>query len=426
MMRLPIFFLTLFLVLGSVGPLRAQEVAAPLIEIEFKSAEAIPGQPLSLRLTVLVPTWLSKPIVFPSFEAPNVMVRLPEGATGPVSRRIGGATWSGVSRHYRLSPMTPGVFSMPPHDVRVVWADPAGGPARQDVLSTPPISFSGVAPLGAEDLAPFVAAQKVTLTQMVTGADAPLKPGDSVTRTVTAEIYGAAPMFLPPLLPAKQIEGLAAYPAEPILSEQDQRGQLSGSRVESVTYIAESGGAATAPPVTLRWFNLETGAVESLSVEGFDLTVDGPSAASKTGLSARALAFAGLLGLCVLVPLVLGVRILRPRLTTYLDARKAAHLASESWAFGQVLRAVMARDFTALQTALNLWAARCPGTDPRRSPPLGPALTALGAAKFGRRPMPEDPAWIRLDAALQSAHDMAARKRSARSVLPPLNPAALP
>ncbi len=96
-----------------------QALAQPVLRMAFERTEAIPGQPLTLRLTVLSPTYLTSPPVWPSFEAPNLLIRLPEGATTPTSERIGGETWSGVSRRYRISPMIPGEFPIPPQEVVV-------------------------------------------------------------------------------------------------------------------------------------------------------------------------------------------------------------------------------------------------------------------------------------------------------------------
>ena len=117
--------LVLLLVLLAV-PLasKAQEPAKPILRMEFKQTETIPGQPLVLRVTVLVPTWLPEAPVFPSLEVPNVMVRLPERASGPASERVKGETWSGVTRAYRLYPMKAGGFRIPPLPVTVTSADP--------------------------------------------------------------------------------------------------------------------------------------------------------------------------------------------------------------------------------------------------------------------------------------------------------------
>ena len=91
--------LVLLAALVIAAPLAARDNAAgpvpspadgPQLMVDFPESETIPGQPLSLRLTVLVPTYMPSPPVWPSLETRNVLVRLPERSTTPTSRRIGG------------------------------------------------------------------------------------------------------------------------------------------------------------------------------------------------------------------------------------------------------------------------------------------------------------------------------------------------
>ncbi|MCB1485996.1 MAG: BatD family protein, partial [Bauldia sp.] len=239
MRRAVLFLLALLL----APPVLAQQGSAPILEVTVEQTEAIPGEMLSLRLTVLVPTFMPKPPVWPSFETPNLLVRLPEGSTGPTSKRIDGETWSGITRRYRISPMIAGTFAIPPQDVVITYADPETSKPIQATLRTDPLKFTGVIPEGAEGLDPFIAADRLELTEQIDGTPGDMKPGDSVIRTVTATIEGVSPMFLPTLLPQVAIDGIAAYPAEPAVEEKDNRGEISGSRTERVTLLAEGGGS---------------------------------------------------------------------------------------------------------------------------------------------------------------------------------------
>jgi hypothetical protein len=187
----------------------------PVLEVTFEETEAIPGQPLSLRLTVLVPTFLPHPPVWPSLEAPNLLVRLPERSTNPTSARVGDETWSGVTRNYRISPMVPGDFTIPPQEVIVTYADPDSNEAVKATLRTEAVAFRGVVPEGAEGLDPFIAADALELEQTVDGEPGAMAPGDSVTRAVVATVSGTSPMFLPDLLVPVVVDGIASYPDEP-------------------------------------------------------------------------------------------------------------------------------------------------------------------------------------------------------------------
>jgi hypothetical protein len=416
--------LALGLALLVAAPLVAQEDGAPVLEVVFEETEAMPGQPLSLRLTVLVPTFMPDPPVWPTLEAPNLLVRLPEGSTTPTSRRIGSDTWSGITRHYRISPMVAGDFAIPPQEVVVTYADPDSQDPARATLSTDTISFSGVVPEGAEGLDPFIAARSLELTQEIDGDPSAMVPGDSVKRTVTAAIAGTSPMFLPDLLPQTVIEGVATYADEPALQERDDRGVVSGTRTESDTFVAEGGGSGEAPPVSVDWFNLETGEVETAAVDGFTISVDGPPAQTAAPRDWRAIAVASLGGLMLLALVLWLVRRVLPPARGFLRRRRERWLASEPHAYEVLQRAVARKDHANLYPSLDDWAGKIEGPDPRRHPDVQSALTALGAARYCRDAGDAGPAWSALQKAIAEARRASVPSRHVHGSLPPLNPTA--
>ncbi|MEO0820486.1 MAG: hypothetical protein AAF074_08670 [Pseudomonadota bacterium] len=239
--------------------------AEPILRAELASDTAVPGQPVVLRLTLLVPTWMPKPPELPSFDLPNLMVRLPSRSTTPVTEKIDGETWAGISRAYHLVPLVPGRIALAPQTVRVTYADPDGPEPRTATLTTPALSLTGTVPEGAEGLDPFVAGERFEITQEIEGEPGTLSPGDALVRRVRASIAGTAPMVIPPLIPplippfsAEAVPpGLAAYPAEPEIDEKNERGKLSGTRLEAVTYVPagtvrspcrRSGSTGSTPP----------------------------------------------------------------------------------------------------------------------------------------------------------------------------------
>ncbi|SDW07693.1 Oxygen tolerance [Albimonas donghaensis] len=431
------------------APAAAAETAPtrPILRLDLDAAEAVPGQPLTLRLTVLVPTFMPRPPDWPDFEAPNLLVRLPGRATSPVSERVGAETWSGVSRRWRIAPMIPGDIPVPAQEVRVTWSDPDGGEDLTADLPVDAVTFRGVVPEGAEGLDPFIAASGLRLERLVEPAgdaagadpDAPgqgMAPGDSVTVTLTATVEGVSPIFLPTLAPPAAIPGLAAYPDPPQVSETDGRDGPGGARVERMSLVAEGGGAGELPAVTLRWFDLDAGEVREATVPAVPLSVDGPparaAAAPRDWASLAVRGAAALAGLALLVGLA---RLAGPPLGRSLAARRAGRLASEAHAWAGLRRVVAARDHAALRPVLDLWAGRVAGADPRRDPAVSAALLQLGAARYGAAEggakgrakggaeEAEAAAWAALAAALPAA------RRQGRdggggdaAALPPLNP----
>lgn len=412
----------LLLLLMLAAPAAAQDTAPQLI-VDFPETETLPGQPLTLRLTVLVPTFMPKPPIWPSYEAPNLLVRLPGRATNPTSQRVGSDTWSGITRRYDIAPMLPGAFSLPPQEITVTYRDPDSGEDTQATLTTEALTFTGTVPEGAEGLDPFIAASDLTLTQELEGTPDAMAAGDSVVRRIVAKVTGVSPMFLPTLMPQADLPGLAAYPDEPRLSESEDRGVTSGTRTESVTYVAEGGGDGTAPGVSLDWYDIEERAVKTATVEEVVFHVDGPPVASGEPRDWRMIALVSAASLLVLLVLAVGLRRMIPIWRERRARHRARVLASEGHAWSALASAVSQRDEAALRPALDLWAERCHGRDPRRAPAVQAALIGIGAARYGGGAAGPDP-WQALDTALRAERKLVTGQ-TLRPVLPPLNPAGL-
>ncbi|WP_204113469.1 BatD family protein [Shimia biformata] len=401
--------------------LAAQETVRPEVRVELSESETIPGQAVDLRVTILVPTWMTQPVVFPSFELINMIVRLPDRATTPVTEQVGGVAWSGVSRRYQVSPMVPGRFVFPEQEALVTWADPETNQPREDRVTISSVELLGKVPAGAEGLDPFLAATGLTLTQTIEGAEAPLLPGDSVTRKLVAKVEGTSPVFLPPLLKPEQIEGVSIYPSEPVLEEKVQRGEISGSRTESVTYLAQSGGGGQADAVSIQWFNLDTGKIETAVVDAVPLAVDAPFASDRSRLSPQILVLLGGGALVLIAVLLLLRRVICRRVVEWQAVRRARYMASSRFGRDKALAACKGRDLAGVMAGLDLITARAVTIDATSQARVRNALTALGAATYGDGAGDQNAAWGALEQAIRGLKiDMPAKTRA--DGLAPLNP----
>jgi hypothetical protein len=232
-------------------------------------------------------------------------------------------------------------------------------------------------------------------------------------------------MFLPDLLVPVVVDGIASYPDESTLAETDERGMLGGSRTESVTLVAEGGGSGEEPVVTLDWYNLSTGEVETASVEGFAIAVDGPPAeAGAEPRDWRAIALMALAGVVAIAAGVWLFHMISPMLGCWISDARGRRLASEAYAYSELRRVIASRDHARLRPALDLWAERVTGPDPREQPRLRSALAELGAARYGpAAPTDTDHAWHDLAEALPDARKSCRSTSSALRALPRLNPA---
>jgi len=358
-----------------------QDDKLPILEFTGPEEPTIPGVGITVRLTVLVPTFLSTPIPFPSLDSPNLRVILPNRATGPVSRRIGSTTWSGVSRRYLIVPLTDGRYSIPSQTIAVRYADPDHGETVTANLEMPEFSVTAMIPAGAEQLNPFIAAESLTLSQEIEGDTAEIVPGDSIRWHVNAEIVGNSPMVIPQLIPEFNVDGLSTYESSPEVSEQQQGNQVQGTRAETLTFVAQAATQQSIPSVGIRWYNLNTQEIDFSSIEGFDISVT-RGAVSTPLRGVRASVTDVLFPLAIAIAIVLLFYVFHGSITQRIVILRENILTSEPWAFRQLLRAIRTRNLPSTMNALSRWESRWSGPNPRADATIHLTLLRLGRNRY--------------------------------------------
>lgn len=405
---------------GLVWCLGAAQAADPVVELTLAEDSVAVGQPVILRLTVLVPSFMPSPPNLPSFETPNLMVRLNGRATSPTSKPVNGETWSGVTRSYTLYPMVAGTFEIPAQEVTVTYRG-EGSADITSVVATEPFTLTGLVPEGAEGLDPLLVATGLSATQEITLPEGEIAVGDAVQRSLTVTIKGAPPLFVPPLLGLSGESSLRAYPKEPVLTESVDRGVVSGTRQEAASYIAVAEGPAELPEISLAWFNITSGQVETVMLEGARFEVaPGPAApiAWDRGLILRGIAAS--LGI-----IALGFAALRygyPWWRHWWEARQAAKARAAPQMFRKIEAAADAQDLALFLRQIAAFEATH-GPLPL-SPAFDAALSGVTAIAYGSAPMPAAEAatrWATLSKALAARRP--GKKSEARpAALPVLNP----
>ncbi|MEP3299799.1 MAG: hypothetical protein ABJO27_25520 [Pseudoruegeria sp.] len=398
----------------------------PQVTFELDQNDVIPGQPISLRITVLVPTQLTKPVEFPTYDIPNVITRLSEGATSPTSKRIGGTTWAGVTRRYQFLPMIVGEFTLPLDPVTIYSKAPIGQEDQVHKITPAPVRFSASLPKGAEQMDPFFAAENVTLEQVINGNPSELAPGDSFGRSITITIKGTTPILLPQLLNAETPIGLSAYPKDPVIKEHDERGQLSGTWQEDITYVAEAGVKGILPEVTFEWFDLSSNSVKTISAESVPVHADGPAVQSHAPTDPR-IYLVLLAAIAVLCATLWGaLRWGRPALQNRRRKARDTYLLSESYIRDTLSAAVAAKDHGSALVALADWDVF---VGSNVTAPIAMALLVVGKSRYAAPPpQGSDMAWQNVKTALDNAGIAAqshSHNRQRKTILPDLNPKAL-
>lgn len=419
------------LMLCAIGLLLAPPAVAseaPVVQVQVEPEAVIVGEAVTLRVSVYSPTWFPQPPEFPSFELPNTITRLPPNSSGPVTARVNGSTWSGVSRRYQVFPLVAGRFVIAGRSIGVTYADPDSRAPITRQLAVPEVVINAQVPDGAQDLDPYLAGTSFQLERMIDGDLDDLAAGDALLIRYRASIDGLPAVFLPPLWQPVEAAGLSAYADEPELTEDGSR----SVREERVTVIFESGGAFTLPGISLPWWNIRTSTIESAQVDDLRLRVAGSSTARQV-LSSSGSGVWWIVGLLVSA-LCTGVLLwlLRPRwqrLVAQRQINRQQYLVSEEYAFSSLQQLLQQGDGREAYRQLLRWLWRLePGlqadqlAEALNDTELARQLQLLRAAAMD--PAAQAPDYAGLNSALADARRQLTSRHSDSpdAVLPALNP----
>lgn len=339
--------------------------AEPVVRIQVTPNTINLGESARMQITVLVPTWQPEPPVYPSFEIPNVITRLPANSSHPTSERVGGETWSGIVRNYEVTPLLAADFTLGGESIRITWANPGSANEIQDA-PVPAATLAVRVPAAAADLDPYLAGSRFTLERTIDESRDPPQAGDALVIRYRATLDGMPAIFIPPLAPAFSSDIATAYPAEPEITQAlDGKG---AERLEQVTLILNHGGQLELPGQTFAWWDTGTEQIREAGIPPLTLEVAGPPpAASPVDESAAATTIPRrLLATALIVALLAGSAGWR-WLPGYLASRRRraeAFKQSEAYAFRQLEQTSDAR--AAYGAALKWLAKLDPDLDLRR------------------------------------------------------------
>ncbi len=414
-------------------PARA-DTEDPIVRITLSPGTVDLGESARMQITVLVPTWQPVPPLFPSFEIPNAITRLPANSAHPTSEKVGPDTWSGIIRNYQVTPLIAADFRLGGEQIRITWADP-GKANRQMDVPVPVASLSVRMPPGAAQLDPYLAGSRFTLERTIDDPGQTLAVGDALVIHYRATLDGMPALFLPPLAPGFSSPLVSAYPEEPEIS-QSEAGRAV--REETLTLLLNRSGRLELPGRTVAWWNTTTEQIEQAHIEAMEIDIAAatiedrmPEGNPQAGTDLRALLPAELIGLLIalLIALliVLVVRRWLPRLLMARRRRAAAFKESEAYAFAALKKAASPRS---VYTGALCWLKRLnPDLDLRQfaarfgSPALSAEVEALSRGLYRETNEPfEVRTFLRALADARSNY-LAAHQAMESHQLAPLNPA---
>lgn len=317
------------------------------------SQEATPwvGQRVALSVTLLTRTSFE---TAPAFDLPRIsgaVLIAPRERPVLGTEQIGEGSYTSARHELSLFVLRPGRVRVPPFTIRFRSASEWGAPAEARTLTTAPLEVEAALPPGAQGLRSLVCATKLSAEQTFTPQAGQVRVGDAVRRQVRLSAGGVPGMILPATL-GGSVAGASVYPEDPRVSEEAERGEGEGVRVDAVTYVFTRPGATRLPGLVLRWWNLEASRLETLRLPGATyrvLPASPPQAAQPEaeGVAPWRLLAAGLAALATL-----GVAL------AALARRRRAELDSEAGRFRALLAACAADDPRRALSAAYRWLSR--------------------------------------------------------------------
>jgi len=251
--------LTLLLLSWQPRPLAAASLQG---EVRLLAARAEPvwvGQEVELFLELWSDGFSFGDQLFVLPEVKGGFLLQGDSSTVKLSESRAGASWQGLRYTLLLYPQAAGRLEVPAFEVRFTSRAGFGSEPATFAYRTEPLAIEARWPPGvnAGDLLVTTADFELEAKwdRNLPGEEAlQLQTGDAITLQVRRRAEGVPGMVFPPL-PVPAIAGLGVYPAAPSVEDNVNRGELSGARTDSVTFVCESEGSFMIPELRFQWWN---------------------------------------------------------------------------------------------------------------------------------------------------------------------------
>lgn len=218
-------------------------------------------------------------------DVPGAYVMRTESQGTRLQETIGGTSYSGQRYELSLYPQRGGTVEVPMLTVEVTikeWGLNATETEHQ--AKFPSWTFTSKVPPGAEDIRELISTTQLTSSQTWEPEPENLKVGDAIKRTVTLRAADVSGMAFAPMRHL-EIEGLGIYPGEPTVEDASSRGALTGTRIETVTYVFERSGEIEIPGFVRYWWDVKAGELKRIELSGLALRIAGSPTAESTAVA---------------------------------------------------------------------------------------------------------------------------------------------
>lgn len=264
MPRRSIEALLVFLVAGLVLSGSGRAAVALQAEVRFAAAGTQPvwvGEEVELHLEMWTDGLSFGDQLFVLPEVPGGFLLQGDSNTVKLSEKHSGRDWQGLRYTLLLYPQAAGRLEVPPFQVRFTARAGFGSEPQAFTFHTESLSIETRLPRGA-------AAGELLVTTTEFAVDASwdrawsdaeplqLMVGDALALEVRRRAADVPGMVFAPLA-APEIAGLGVYPESPNVEDRVNRGVLTGSRTDRITFVCQAEGQYEIPEWRFQWWNPE-------------------------------------------------------------------------------------------------------------------------------------------------------------------------
>lgn len=230
------------------------------------------GQQVTLNLDLKTTGFSFSNSHFTLPEVKNAFLMQTDTTTIKLTEKVEGQDWQVVRYPVALYPQAAGQLKIPAISVRFTTSAGFGSEKKVFEFETRPIKVDVKLPPGANPGDLVVTTNSFELEHNWVPETGAIKTGDAVTLTVKRQAGDISAMLLPPL-PVFREDGLAAYPKTADVRDKTDRGDLTGERIDSITWVVEKPGAYDIPGIRFQWWDPDTRELKQQLVPGLGLDI---------------------------------------------------------------------------------------------------------------------------------------------------------
>ena len=242
------------------------------IKTELKQNEKVwPGQQQVLSIKLYTSTSFSGSTRFELPEVSGLLMMESEDRPLLGTEKVDGSTYIFKQHEILLFPWRSGSLAVPSFTVEFAFQTAEEKVAEQN-FSTHKLQFRVQAIPGADPHNPVITTNDFQVKDHWQPTPGKSKTGDAFTRTVTMTANDLPGMAFPPLA-LQKVNGLGQYTKQPQVADTMQRGDFTGKRIETISYVCEQEGSFTIPAQQIQWWNPGTEVLKHIVLKEVQLEV---------------------------------------------------------------------------------------------------------------------------------------------------------